>query len=136
MATFGKNFKVIPLKHQPAHLNFIHNQLPLEDQLNKRSSTVKDANLKLCPKCWCQAPGPTDENRNQFLQCPKNPNGKQSINNMLNTLRKGKHHPSRPVASCIEERILPAAWTSRELIHAVHQRLISSSHERNSANGN
>jgi hypothetical protein len=44
---FGKNLKAITLRHQLAHIKFIHNQLPLGYQ----QSPVKDANLKLCPTC-------------------------------------------------------------------------------------
>ena len=31
MTAFGKNFKSISIIHQPAHVKFIHNQLPLGD---------------------------------------------------------------------------------------------------------
>ena len=37
MTTFGKNFKAIPLKHQPAHVKFIHNQLRLSNQQYQQS---------------------------------------------------------------------------------------------------
>ena len=46
MTAFRKNFKAISLKYQPAHVKFIHNQQPLEDQQHQQSP-VKDANLKI-----------------------------------------------------------------------------------------
>ena len=68
MTAFGKNFKSISLTHQPAHLKFIHNQLPLGDR-QYQQSPVKDENLKLCPTCRSQ-----EENIHHFLHCHKNPN--------------------------------------------------------------
>jgi hypothetical protein len=97
MTAFGRNLKTIPLKHQPAHIKFIHNQLPLGDRLYQRS-TVKDDNLKKCPVCQLQ-----DENRHHFLHCSHNPNRATSIQTMLKTILKDEH-PSRPAfASCIEQ---------------------------------
>jgi hypothetical protein len=97
MNAFGRNFTAIPLKHQPAHLKFIHNQLPLGDRQYQRS-TVKDDLLKLCPTCKSQ-----DENIHHFLHCTKNPTRETSIKTMLATILKDDH-PSRPAfASCIEQ---------------------------------
>ncbi|KAI2512440.1 hypothetical protein MHU86_1893 [Fragilaria crotonensis] len=50
LEAFGKYFKAVSLKHQPAHVEFIHNQLPLGDRLFQRSA-VKDENLTRCPQC-------------------------------------------------------------------------------------
>jgi hypothetical protein len=97
MEAFGRNFKVIPLKHQPAHAKFIHNQLPLGDRLYQRSA-VKDDNLKKCPLCQT-----TDENIHHFIHCSKNINRSKSIHTMLQTVLKDEH-PSKPaLASCIEQ---------------------------------
>jgi hypothetical protein len=97
MNAFGRNFKAIPLKYQPAHLKFIHNQLSLGDRQYQRS-TVKDDLLKLCPTCKSQ-----DKNIHHFLHCTQNPTRETSINTMLATILKDEH-PSRPAfASCIEQ---------------------------------
>jgi hypothetical protein len=99
MTAFGKNFKSISLTHQPAHLKFIHNQLPLGDRQYQQSS-VKDENLKLCPTCRLH-----EENIHHFLHCHKNPNRAKSIEAMLTTILKD-NHPSRPAfASCIEQHL-------------------------------
>ncbi|KAI2509677.1 hypothetical protein MHU86_4797 [Fragilaria crotonensis] len=97
MTAFGKNFKAIPLKHQPSHVKFIHNQLPLGDKKYQRSD-VKDEKLKLCPTCLLQ-----EENIHHFLHCSQNPARGKSISAMLRTILKDDH-PSRPAfASCVEQ---------------------------------
>ncbi|KAI2505459.1 hypothetical protein MHU86_8982 [Fragilaria crotonensis] len=96
MTAFGKNFKAIPLKHQPSHVKFIHNQLPLGQKYQR--SDVKDEKLKLCPTCLLQ-----EENIHHFLHCSQNPARGKSISAMLRTILKDDH-PSRPAfASCVEQ---------------------------------
>ena len=100
MTAFGRNVKAIPLKHQPAHLKFIHNQLPLGDRKYK-CSTVDDEHLKLCPACKLQ-----EENIHHFLHCSQNPTRAKSIKTMLTTILQDEH-PSRPAfASCLEQYLL------------------------------
>jgi hypothetical protein len=89
MEAFGRNFKAIPLKHQPAHLKFIYNQLPLGDRRFQRSA-VKDDNLK-----QCQQYKTTDEDIYHFMPCSQNTNRTKSITTMLKTILKDSH-PSNP----------------------------------------
>jgi hypothetical protein len=97
MTAFGKNIEAIPRKHQPPHVKFIHNQLPLGEKKYQRSA-VKDQKLKLCPTCLLQ-----EENIHHFLHCSQNPARGKSIKTMLRTILKD-NHPSRPAfASCVEQ---------------------------------
>ncbi|KAI2494821.1 hypothetical protein MHU86_19716 [Fragilaria crotonensis] len=97
MTAFGRNLKAIPLNHQPAHLKFIHNQLPLGDQLYQRSP-VKDPHLKLCPLCK-----ELEENIHHFLHCHNNPNREKSIKLMVKTIPKDNHPSRAAFASCLEQ---------------------------------
>ena len=48
--SYGKFVKTISLQQRPAHLKFVHDQLPLGDRKFQRA-TIKDPKLKLRPCC-------------------------------------------------------------------------------------
>jgi hypothetical protein len=96
MSAFGRHFKTIPLAHRPAHLKFVHNQLPLGDR-KYICSAIKDVNLKVCPCCLL-----SDEDPSHFLQCRENTERASSLALLLKTIMTDSH-PSRPAfAACIE----------------------------------
>ncbi|KAI2499411.1 hypothetical protein MHU86_15056 [Fragilaria crotonensis] len=96
LRAFGRHFKTITLAHRPAHLKFVHNQLPLGDK-KYRCSVVKDPKLKVCPCCLLD-----DEDQTHFIQCQQNTAWAQALAALTKTILKDPH-PSRPAyAACLE----------------------------------
>jgi hypothetical protein len=88
ITAFGRHFKQISLAHRPAHLKFVHNQLPLGDR-KFLCSPIKDMNLKTCPCCLI-----TNEDPPHFLHCDKNSERTLAIATFLKSILKDPH-PSR-----------------------------------------
>ena len=99
MTAFGKSFKAISLKHQPAHVKFIYNQLPPGDQ-QYQQSPVKDTNRKYCQTCKSQ-----EETIPSFLHCHQIPNQSKSKKTMSNTIMKDSHPSRSTFVSCIEQHL-------------------------------
>ena len=97
--SFGTHFKTIPLKHRPAHLKYVHNQLPLGHRKYQRSA-IKDPAVKLCPCCKIQ-----DEDDSHFIHCSCNTARTEAIQKLLKTLLSDPHPSSLTFAACIEQHL-------------------------------
>ena len=94
--SFGRFFKTIPLKHRPAHVKFVHDELPLGAKQFK-ISTIPDPNLKTCPCCKEH-----EETSLHFLHCPMNTARTLAQASLLKS-SLSEPHDSRPaLAACIE----------------------------------
>ena len=95
--SFGRFFKTIPLKHRPAHVKFVHDQLPLGARKFK-ISPIPDPNLKIFPCCKQH-----DETSSHFLHCRMNTARTLAQASLLKSILSDYHHDSRPAfAACIE----------------------------------
>ena len=94
--SFGRHFKTIPLKHRPAHVKFVHDQLPL-DARKFKISTIPDPNLKICPCCKQH-----EETSLHFLHCLMNTSRPLAQANMLNSILRDPHDSRPAFAACIE----------------------------------
>ena len=95
--SFGKFVKTISLQHRPAHLKFVHDQLPLGDRKFQRAA-IKDPQLKLCPCCKSD-----DEDPRHFLHCHANSARSDAVTALLKNIL-GDSHPSRSaLAACFEQ---------------------------------
>jgi hypothetical protein len=98
MTASGRHFKTIPLAHRPAHLKFVHNQLPLGDR-KYIYSAIKDVNLKVCPCCQ---PSDEDDPLHFISKCKQNTERAPALALLIKTILTNSH-PSQPsFAACIE----------------------------------
>jgi hypothetical protein len=95
-SSFGRFFKTIPLKHQPAHVKFVHDQLPLSARKFK-ISTTPDPNLKACPCCKQH-----NETSLHFLHCPVNTARTLAQASILRSILSNPHDSRPAFAACIE----------------------------------
>ena len=89
----GQHFEPMSLAHWPAHLKFVHNHLPLGNQMYK-CSPVKDPNLRLCPCCHLE-----EENISHFLHWVSNQACAKAISDFTKTtILSEDPHPSTLIA--------------------------------------
>ena len=97
--SFGTHFKTIPLKHRPAHLKYVHNQLPLGDRKYQRS-VIKDLAVKLCPCCKQH-----DEDAAHFLHCDQNTARTEAVKALLKTILVDPHPSRLAIAAGLEQHL-------------------------------
>jgi hypothetical protein len=97
MTSFGKHFKTITQKLRPAHLKYVHDQLPLGNR-KYTQGTIKDPAIKLCPCCK-----ETDEDLQHLMNCKHNSSRTEALQTLMKALLSDQHPSQLAFAACIEQ---------------------------------
>ena len=97
MTSFGKHFKTITQKLRPAHLKYVHDQLPLGNRKYTQGK-IKDPAIKLCPCCK-----ETDEDPEHFTHCEQNSSRQEALQTLMKALLSDQHPSQLVFAACLEQ---------------------------------